>query len=81
MQSLNHYPLGAYMVEFNERSPLDKPCVAVIVRSEERSMTSAMLGELNGRRLATLGQTLDVALATLEIDGEVTVKFPRQREV
>jgi len=54
----------------------DKATEALLVRNDGRALTSAMLGELNGRALATLDQIFDVALAMLANDGTITIKFP-----
>lgn len=69
---------GAYMEAFNEESMLAKSCVAIVKRPDGRCLTSAMLGVVNNRPFATLGQTFDLALATLELDGEVAIKFANQ---
>jgi len=67
---------NGYMTTWIDMPMSDKPTVALITRPDGRQMTSAMLGEMNGVMLATLGQVFDLAWAMLQNDGTVSVKFP-----
>lgn len=67
-----------YIESFINRNPLHSPTIAAIKRPDGRVLTSTMLGELNGKSIATLNQVFDVALATLAADGSVRIAFPRQ---
>lgn len=71
-----HNGNGDYVNTWINEETVSKPCVALIRRPDGRTLTSAMLGELNGKMLASLGEVLDVALATLQGDGSVSIKFP-----
>ena len=67
-----------YHVSFIGEALTEKSIIGAIKRPDGRIMTSAMLGSLSSpeRPLAKLGDFLDIAMATLASDGEVTLSFP-----